>query len=69
GLRNRLPFHTSQDSIYKKINDLIDGAISDLQKGSGSIVPRNDDVIFKGNTAKWIAAAWTLKARYALHLS
>lgn len=62
------PHYETQEAIYSKIQLLLDTAITDLQK-AGDITPGGDDVIFKGSTAKWVAAAWTLKARYALHLS
>lgn len=62
------PSYESQESVYGKIQALLESAVTDLQQTTG-VAPGNDDVIFKGNTAKWIAAAWTLRARYALHLS
>jgi hypothetical protein len=62
------PHYETQEAIYSNIQSLLDSAINDLQK-SGDIAPGSDDVIFNGDAAKWIAAAWTLKARYALHLS
>lgn len=62
------PSYENQESIYGKIQSLLESAVSDLQQTTG-VAPGNDDVIFKGNIARWIAAAWTLKARYALHLT
>lgn len=62
------PGYEDQESIYTSIQQLLDEAIGNLQQTDG-LTPGNDDVIFKGNTSRWIAAAWTLKARYALHLS
>jgi hypothetical protein len=32
-------------------------------------LPASDDVIFNGDPAKWIKAAWVLKARYANRIS
>jgi hypothetical protein len=46
------------------MTSLLDGAISDL----GSASSRSDayDIYYSGDKDKWIAAAYTLKARYAL---
>ncbi|HEX5150961.1 MAG TPA: SusD/RagB family nutrient-binding outer membrane lipoprotein [Parafilimonas sp.] len=62
------PHYQSQEDIYNTIQSLLDSAIIDLSQ-TGNIKPGVDDVIFKGDAAKWTAAAWTLKARYAIHLS
>jgi len=68
-----LPKYDRQQDIYTNIQIQLDSAIQELSKPKtanlGGIVPSSDDVIFKGDVSKWIAAAWTLKARYALHLS
>ena len=62
------PHYENQEAIYGKIQQLLDDALADLQQ-SGKLAPSSDDVIFKGNIPNWTAAIWTLKARYALHLS
>ncbi len=54
-----------QASIYATIQSLLDDAISDLQAGTGS--PGSVDLVYGGDAAKWIAAAYTLKARYYMH--
>lgn len=68
-----LPKYDRQQDIYTNIQIQLDSAIQELSKprtaNQGGIVPSSDDVIFKGDISKWIATAWTLKARYALHLS
>jgi starch-binding outer membrane protein, SusD/RagB family len=53
-------------TILASIQTLLDQAIAELQNGSGA-GPGASDLIFGGNTAKWIAAANTLKARYYMH--
>ncbi len=66
------PAYDKQDGIYDDLQLQIDQAITDLQKlpaDNLGATPAGDDVIYGGNTAKWIAAAYTLKARLALHLS
>jgi|GEM_PF-22183 len=66
------PKYDKQQDIYAAIQLQLDSAISELSKPATDnigAVPATDDLIFGGATAKWIAAAYTLKARYALHLS
>ena len=62
------PHYEPQEKIYTTIQSLLDSAIINLTQ-IGTIKPATDDIIFKGDAAKWTAAAWTLKARYALHLT
>ncbi len=72
GSGNINPKYDSQSEVYNGIQALLDSGIANLSKPTGSFIsppPGSDDLIFRGNTANWIAAAWTLKARYALHLS
>jgi hypothetical protein len=67
------PTYDSQQTIYAAINTLLTNAIADLSTAnSANTVPlgaSSNDVIYNGSTAKWIAAAHSLRARYALHLS
>ena len=66
------PKYDKQEDIYKDLQVQLDSAILELSKPIGEnkgATPFTDDVIFKGNIASWLATAWTLKARYALHLS
>ena len=58
------PKFDSQVSILGALTSLLDGAISDL----GSASSRSDayDIYYSGDKDKWLAAAYTLKARYAL---
>jgi hypothetical protein len=62
------PKFDSQQSIYIEIQKLLDDAIVDLNNASGKLKPTSDDLIFGGNTSKWIKTANALKARYYLHL-
>lgn len=68
GVNNLKPEYDSQEEIYKTIQSLLDEAIKDLQAPSSLFKPSADDFIYGGKTAKWIKAAYTLKARYHLHL-
>ncbi len=55
-----------QDSVYLDLQILLDSAIVNLASGTG-VGPGNKDLVYAGNTAQWIKAAHTLKARIALH--
>jgi len=64
--------YDKQEALYTEIQALLDGAIVDLNATVSSSSPAADDVIYGGGAngrARWIKAAWLLKARYALHLS
>ncbi|MFC5410999.1 SusD/RagB family nutrient-binding outer membrane lipoprotein [Larkinella bovis] len=69
GAVNPYPKFDSQESIYQQIQTLLDEGITLLKSADATNSPGNDDLIYKGNLPKWIAAAYTFKARYALHLS
>ena len=58
------PKFDSQVDVLTALTSLLDGAISDL----GSASSRSDayDIYYSGDKDKWLAAAYTLKARYAL---
>lgn len=67
---NLTPVFDSQESIYVVIQSLLSNAISDLEAADTSPdQPGNDDLIYGGDIEKWIKAAYTLKARYELHLT
>lgn len=59
------PVFDSQISVYDAAIALLDEGISTL--GSASSGSLDEDIYFDGDTAKWIAAAYTLKARFLLH--
>jgi len=58
------PKFDPQKDVLAALSTLLDGAISDLSGATS----RNEsfDIYFNGDKDKWIAAAYTLKARYAL---
>ena len=58
------PVFDSQLEVLAAMTSLLDGAISDL--GSASSRPESYDIYYDGDKDKWLAAAYTLKARYAL---
>ncbi|WP_428743251.1 SusD/RagB family nutrient-binding outer membrane lipoprotein [Tenacibaculum sp.] len=69
GQENLFPVFDSQESIYTQIFSLLDDAIASLQAADTSDFPLSTgDIIYGGDTDKWLRAAYTLKARYQLHL-
>jgi len=69
GSLNLSPKYDAQQSLYESIQNLLDEGIVDLQKEYNGIKPASDDIIFNGDVKKWIKTAYTLKARYYLHLT
>lgn len=64
------PKYDSQQSIYVEINKLLDDAIANFSAPSTSATkPGKEDLIYGGDITKWLKAAYTFKARFALHLS
>jgi hypothetical protein len=59
------PVFDSQVSVYNAAISLLDQGISSLQSASSSNLA--EDIYFGGDKDKWIAAAYTLKARFSLH--
>lgn len=69
GQENLFPAFDSQEFIYTEIFTLLDSAIDALQSEDNSgISLGREDLIYGGNFDKWLRAAYTLKARYQLHL-
>ena len=70
GQENLFPTFDTQEQIYTEIFALLDNAIAALQgdDNSGISVSKGSDLIYDGDMEKWLRAAYTLKARYQLHL-
>ena len=62
------PVYDNQEQIYQEIPKLLDAAIAALAQNSGA-KPAADDLIYKGDLGKWTRLAYTLKARFAMHLT
>ncbi|WP_442590015.1 SusD/RagB family nutrient-binding outer membrane lipoprotein [Pedobacter sp. AW31-3R] len=62
------PVYDSQENIYKIIQSLLDEAIV-LVNQNYAALPGSDDFYYNGDMAKWKKLAYTLKARYYLHLT
>jgi Starch-binding associating with outer membrane len=62
------PAYDTQEQIYQELPKLLDAAIVSLAQNSGA-KPAADDLVYKGDLAKWTRLAYTLKARFAMHLT
>lgn len=69
GSDNLAPAYDSQQSIYEEIQRLLDDAILDFESENTGMIPADDDLLYKGNIEKWKGAAYSLKARYYMHLT
>jgi hypothetical protein len=60
------PVLDPQRDVYDALFVVLDEAIADLRSGQGAS-PGAADLVFGGDAAKWVAVAYTLKARHHLH--
>ena len=60
------PAFDPQIEVYKNAIGLLDDGITTL--GGANSVGLSQDIYFNGDKDKWIAAAYTLKARFYLHM-
>jgi hypothetical protein len=67
GDENLNPAFTPQMEIYSGIVDSLDAAIANIE--AGGITPGDKDIFFGGEAAKWVETAYTLKARFLLHMN
>ncbi|MFB0937618.1 MAG: SusD/RagB family nutrient-binding outer membrane lipoprotein [Urechidicola sp.] len=61
------PMFENQSEVYSKIQTLLDNAISNLQQDTGRPAT-GSDIYFDGNPQAWIESAYTLKARFYMHV-
>jgi hypothetical protein len=66
--KNLTPKFDSQAAVYTSIQDLLDKAILNLEKTTGPRIPDDKDIYYGGDTDKWLQLAYSLKARYYLHV-
>ena len=72
GVGSEDPTLDAQADVYAALQTLLDNAIPKIQDGSATPLLTDDDPeenvdnYFTGDRSKWIAAAYTLKARYYL---
>jgi hypothetical protein len=60
------PVYDKQADVYVALQKVLDDAIQNLSAPAG-LAFTAEDFIYKGNVARWKAAAYTLKARLYLH--
>jgi hypothetical protein len=60
--------YDSQESIYANIDKLLDSAITEINSGTG-LAPSSDDFYYSGDMTKWSKLAYSIKARYLMHLT
>jgi hypothetical protein len=65
-LTTATPAYDPQMQVYDDLQALLDRAIDDLSSGTGA-GPGVFDLMYAGDRQKWIAAAYTLKARLYMH--
>ena len=63
------PTLDSQESIYTELFQLLDDGIANLEKDSSFPSLDTQDLIYGGDTSKWIKMAYGLKARHTMRLS
>ncbi len=57
-----------QVAVYAALQTVLDNAIANIQSGVGA-GPGAKDIVYKNSSAKWIQLAYTLKARYYMHVA
>ena len=63
------PVYDKQEDIYKDIQSLLDSSIAENALDPGKALPGSDDFIYGGDMSLWQKLAYTLKARYYMHLT
>ncbi|SEI43557.1 Starch-binding associating with outer membrane [Dyadobacter sp. SG02] len=64
--KNFAPAYDTQEQVYATILKLLDEAVTELGGNTGA-KPGEDDLIYKGDLAKWSRLAYSLRARYVWH--
>ncbi|VXA99205.1 conserved hypothetical protein [Flavobacterium sp. 9R] len=65
---NLTPKYDKQVDIYNSLQVLLDKAIVNLKATTGKGIPADKDIYYAGSASKWIKLAYSLKARYYLHV-
>jgi hypothetical protein len=66
--RRNVPYDKQED-VYKTLQSLLDSAILENGMDPGYTQPGTDDVIYSGAMNQWVKFAYTLKARFYMHLT
>lgn len=68
GASNFSPSYDKQETIYDTVLALLDKGVADIDKKAG-LKPGADDYYYSGDMTKWRKLAYSLKARYYMHLT
>lgn len=69
GPDSNFPAFDTQEEIYNEVFSLLNGAIAALEASDNSGFNLGSaDLIYGGDSDSWLRAAYTIKARYQLHL-
>jgi hypothetical protein len=63
------PVYDKQEDVYKSLQTMLDSAIAESALDPGIVTPGADDLLYGGDMDKWVKFAWTLKARFHMHLT
>jgi hypothetical protein len=63
------PVYDKQEDVYKALQSLLDSAIAENALDPGTLTPGSDDFLYHGDMSLWEKFAYTLKARYYMHLT
>ena len=66
--KNLTPKYDAQATVYNSIQLLLDNAITNLKTTKGKGIPSDKDIYYAGNASKWIRLAYSLKAKFYLHV-
>jgi hypothetical protein len=66
--KNFFPAYDKQEDVYKTLLALLDAGVADIDKKAGLKVGA-DDYFYAGDMTRWRKLAFSLKARYLMHLS
>jgi hypothetical protein len=64
---NLFPKFDSQKEVYEVMLGLLDRAVATLSNSASKGLPSDHDVLFKGDKAKWVKFANSLKLRLMMH--
>jgi hypothetical protein len=63
------PAYDDDEQLYTELFTLLDDGIAELSKPDPTVELGDDDFIYNGNIDGWIKMAYSLEARYLLHMS
>jgi hypothetical protein len=67
GIKSLAPKFDDQKAVYESLITLLDQAIADCKANAFTSSALGSDIVFKGNTTKWVKFANSLKLRLLIH--